>query len=111
MRSSKTKKTASWVAAKRGECRISLPAQLDAAAADRLHAALVAAAGQKRPVVIDAERVASLSTICLQALLAAANSFRQRNIPFLLWRPSDSFVAAFDGLGLFSALMSWEIRQ
>jgi anti-anti-sigma regulatory factor len=111
MRSTKAKKTASWVVTKGAECRVALPARLDIAAIGTLHKALLAAAGQKKPVVIDAEQVTTLSTVCVQALLAAANSFRQRKIPFCVRRPSDVFVTTFDGLGLFSSLMSWEVRQ
>ena len=96
---------------KGAECRVALPARLDIAAISTLHKALLAAAGQKKPVVIDAEQVTTLSTVCVQALLAAANSFRQRQIPFCVERPSDVFVTTFDGLGLFSSLMSWEVRQ
>lgn len=111
MRSTKTKKTASWVVTKGAECRVALPARLDIAAMGTLHKSLLAAAGQKKPVVIDAEQVTTLSTVCVQALLAAANSFRQRKIPFCVKRPSEVFVTTFDGLGLFSSLMSWEVRQ
>lgn len=96
---------------KGAECRVALPARLDIAAIGTLHKALLAAAGQKKLVVIDAEQVNTLSTVCVQALLAAANSFRQRKIPFCVKRPSDVFVTTFDGLGLFSSLMSWEVRQ
>ena len=111
MRSTKSKKTASWVVTKGAECRVALPARLDIGAIGNLHKALLAAAGQKKPVVIDAEQVTTLSTVCVQALIAGANSFRQRKISFCVKRPSETFVTTFDGLGLFSALMSWEVRQ
>jgi anti-anti-sigma regulatory factor len=111
MRSAKSKKSTSWTAIKGAECRVSLPARLDPATIGNLHRSLLAAADQKKPVVIEAAQVAALSTICVQALLAAANSFQQRKLPFCIERPSDVFVTTFDGLGLFSSLMSWEIRQ
>ncbi|MFM9844674.1 MAG: STAS domain-containing protein [Dongiaceae bacterium] len=96
---------------KGAECRVALPARLDPATIGNLHKSLLAAVNQKKPVVIDAEQVSTLSTICVQALVAAAKSFQKRNLPFCIKRPSDAFVATFDGLGLFSSLMSWEIRQ
>jgi anti-anti-sigma regulatory factor len=111
MRSTKSRKSESWTATKGAECRVALPARLDLAAIGNLHKSLLVAADQKKPVVIDAEQVSVLSTACAQALLAAAKSFQQRNLPFCIKRPSDVFVATFDGLGLFPSLMSWEIRQ
>ena len=111
MRSTKSRKSESWAETKGAECRVALPARLDPAAIGNLHKSLLAAADQKKPVVIDAEQVSTLSTVCAQALLASAKSFQKRNLPFCIKRPSDVFVATFDGLGLFSSLMSWEIRQ
>lgn len=96
---------------KGAECRVALPARLDPGALANLHKSLLAAADQKKPVVIDAEQVSTLSTVCAQTLLAAAKSFQNHNLPFCIKRPSDVFVSTFDGLGLFSSLMSWEIRQ
>src|SRR5262245_61001262 len=111
MRSSKSERTASWDVTKGAECRVAMPGRLDRGTAGNLHKALLEAAGQRKPVIIDAQQVSTLSTVCVQALLAAANSFRKKKIPFCVSRPSDVFVTTFDGLGLFSALMSWEVRQ
>src|SRR5262245_60157496 len=111
MRSTKSRKSESWVVTKGAECRVTLPARLDPGVLGDLHKSLLAAANQKKPVVIDAEQVSALSTVCAQTLLSAAKSFQKRDLTFCIKRPSDVFVATFDGLGLFSSLMSWEIRQ
>jgi hypothetical protein len=51
-----------------------------------------------------------LSTPCVQILLSAAQHMEQNGISFVIKSPSDSFVTAFDDLGLFSYLMKWPVQ-
>ena len=69
--------------------------------------ALRDALDRQTPVVIDAAGVEELSTPCAQALASAATSFASANVALAFRQPSDAFVAAFNRIGLFAAMMQW----
>lgn len=62
-------------------------------------------------VVVDAHAVLDIATPCLQVLLAAGLKLAERGQMLILKAPSDAFVAAMEDLGLFSALMSWNVVE
>jgi len=79
----------------------------DMAVARAITEALRDALEQQAPIVIDAAAVEDLSTPCAQALAAAAASFSEANVSLAFRRPSDAFIAAINGLGLYAAMMRW----
>jgi len=90
-----------------GDGIIALAAVADIAVARDVTEALRDALDRQTPVVIDAAGVEELSTPCAQALASAAASFASANVAFAFRQPSDAFVAAFNRIGLFAAMMQW----
>ena len=83
----------------------------DMAVACEIVEALRDALEQQAAVVIDAAAVEDLSTPCAQALVAAAASFSAASVPLAFRRPSDAFVAAFNRIGLYAAMMRWSFVE
>ena len=73
--------------------------------------ALRDALDQRMPVVVDAAAVEDLSTPCAQALAAAAASFSEASVALAFRRPSEAFVAAFNRIGLYAAMMRWSFVE
>jgi len=90
---------------------IELPAVLEIADARGLLDDLLLAVDGGGEVVIDAHAVLDIATPCLQVLLAAGLRLAERGQMLILKAPSDAFVAAMEDLGLFSALMSWNVVE
>jgi chemotaxis protein CheX len=78
--------------------RLTLPAGLDAAAVEALHADLAAARG--RDVRLAAAEVRRLGALGAQLLLAAARAWAEDGRRFSLEAPSDEFLDALRLLGL-----------
>lgn len=90
--------------------QLGLVASMDLRAAEPLLHSFHEIMAQGGKVVIDASAVDRLSTPCVQILLSAAQHMEQHGISFVIKAPSDSFVTAFDDLGLFSYLMKWPVQ-
>ncbi|WP_298723103.1 STAS domain-containing protein [uncultured Ferrovibrio sp.] len=90
--------------------QLGLVASMDLRAAEPLLHSFHEIMAQGGKVVIDASAVDRLSTPCVQILLSAAQHMEQNGISFVIKSPSDSFVTAFDDLGLFSYLMKWPVQ-
>jgi len=90
---------------------IDLPAILEAADARGLLDDLLLAVDGGDEVVVDAHAVLDIATPCLQVLLAAGVKLAERGQMLILKAPSDAFVAAMEDLGLFAALMSWNVVE
>lgn len=86
---------------------IALAAVADMAAARDVTEALRGALDRQAPIVIDAAGVDELSTPCAQALASAAASFAGANVALAFRQPSDAFIAAFNRIGLYAAMMQW----
>lgn len=91
------------------ENRLNLTPVLDMRVAEPLLDAFRQAADHGGELVIDCSMVERISTPCVQILLAAAKEMESRNVPFSLKAPTDTFVQAFDDLGLFPVLMKWKV--
>ncbi len=89
------------------EGAIVLAAVADMAIARDVTEALRGALERQAPVVIDAAAVEELSTPCAQALVSAARSFAEANVALAFRQPSDAFIAAFNRIGLYAAMMQW----
>ncbi|MFN0218406.1 MAG: STAS domain-containing protein [Hyphomicrobium sp.] len=81
-----------------------LPAILDMRSAREFKRLLEARFENRRPCVIDASKVATISTGCVQILVAFARSMSARAAPVKLLRPSASVLQSVHSLGLTSAL-------
>jgi len=90
---------------------IELPAILEIADARGLLDDLLLAVDAGGEVIVDAHAVLDIATPCLQVLLAAGLKLAERGQMLVLKAPSDAFVAAMEDLGLFSALMSWNVVE
>ncbi len=90
---------------------IPLPPVLDTAAATPLAAALRVALAGGKPILVDASSVQRLGTACAQVLVAAAGAGQAAGLELSWKAPSESFVAAFEDLGLFPVLMSWQVVE
>lgn len=90
---------------------IALAAVADMEAACELADALRDALERQVPVVIDATAVEDMSTPCAQALVSAATSFAAANVAFVFRQPSDAFIAAFNRIGLYAAMMRWSFVE
>jgi chemotaxis protein CheX len=90
---------------------IALAAVADMEAARELVESLRVALEQQVPVVIDATAVEEMSTPCAQALVSAATSFAAANVTMVFRQPSDAFVAAFNRIGLYAAMMQWSFVE
>ncbi len=77
---------------------IELPENLDLPAAARLAEALAKHVGE--PLAVDASRVNRLGASCLQALLAAARTWKAQGDALTLQNPSDRFLEDLHLLGL-----------
>jgi chemotaxis protein CheX len=86
---------------------IALAAVADMAVARDVTEALREALDRQAPVVVDAAAVDDLSTPCAQALASAAASFAGANVALAFRQPSDAFIAAFNRIGLYAAMMQW----
>jgi chemotaxis protein CheX len=75
-----------------------LPAVLDISAAAPLAERLLSMRGSD--LVLDASEVTHLGGQCLQVLLAAAKTWSIDRVRFEIGRPSSSFAAALDELGI-----------
>lgn len=91
-----------------GRTVVTLPGTLDLRAAVPLHDALTGAVAADQPVVVDASAVRRLSLGCIQVLIAAGRAMAGRE--FVVARPSEALISAFDDLGLFPVMMSWKIE-
>lgn len=92
-----------------GERHILLPAALDYAAAEDLHAELLAA--RTAPVVVlDAAGVTTMSTTAVLVILSFLKGRADLSPPAVVRDPAGPFVDAFSQLGLFSSLMRMEFR-
>ena len=85
--------------------RLRLPATCDAAAADALKIELAARLDARTPVVLDAGDVAEPSVAAIQLIEAASAAFAARDLRFGLADPSDALCAAYEDIGLYTALM------
>jgi len=83
---------------------------LDFGTAKSLRAYLLGLLPLGKSIALDASQVERMSTPCVQVILAAAKSFEEKNIDFSLSKPTQTFVNAFDDLGLFSVLLNWKIE-
>lgn len=91
------------------ERHIRLPAALDYAAAEDLHAQLVAA--RDVPVVVlDAAGVTAMSTAAVLVILGFLKARAEISPPAVVHDPAGPFVDAFSQLGLFASLMRMEFR-
>ena len=90
---------------------IALAAVADMAVACDVTEALREALDRQMPVVIDAAAVEDLSTPCAQALASAAASFAGANVALAFRQPSDAFIAAFNRIGLYAAMMQWSFVE
>jgi chemotaxis protein CheX len=88
---------------------ILLPPALSADRAEALKTQLLQAIGDGGVITLDGGRVVSLSTPCLQVLLAAAAAAAKVGKPLILREPSAELLAALADLGLGSAA-PWEIQ-
>lgn len=93
-----------------GRARVVLPGALDTAVAAPLKEALMAALERGLPVVVDASDVSRLSTACIQVLIAGGRAVAGAGRQFIVVRPSEALVAAFDDMGLFPVMMKWKIE-
>ena len=93
-----------------GPVTVPLSPVLDITASEPLRDSLLEASASGRKVVIDASAVERLSTPCIQVILAAGRSFKEQGLEYSLFSPSETFVSAFDDLGLFAALMEWKVE-
>jgi anti-anti-sigma factor len=93
-----------------GRARVTLPGALDTAVAAPLKDALAEALERGLPVVVDASDVARLSTACIQVLIAGGRATADAGRAFIVIRPSEALVAAFDDMGLFPVMMKWKIE-
>ena len=85
--------------------RLRLPATCDATAADALKAELAARLDARAPLLLDAADVAEPSVAVLQLIEAASVAFAARDLRFGIVDPSDALCAAYEDIGLYSALM------
>lgn len=90
---------------------IALAAVADMSVAREVTEALRDALDRQVPVVIDAAAVDELSTPCAQALASAAASFAGANVALAFRQPSDAFIAAFNRIGLYAAMMQWKFVE
>lgn len=93
-----------------GRSLIALPGTLDTAVATPLKDAFVQAVADGRAVVVDASAVARLSTACIQVLIAGGKAVAAAGQPFIVAKPSEALVSAFDDMGLFPVMMTWKIE-
>lgn len=90
-----------------GTTRMTLPAILDASAAEDLLAALHKAVYRGRPVEIDCSDVSRMSTHCAQILLAADLDLSRVDLNMAVRGCSEEFGTAMADLGLSEKLESW----
>lgn len=81
-----------------------LPRALDLTRADALHGALQECMGRDAPVRLEASAVETVSTACLQVLVAAAMSACGQGRSFAVLSPSDALRDAARDLGLGTIL-------
>lgn len=86
--------------------RLELPATGELEALGGLRTALLERLSAGHGVHLDARHVHEPSTALVQLVESAAISFGARELGFGLVEPSDALCAAYEDLGLFSALMS-----
>lgn len=70
---------------------------------------LLSAVRDGGPVVIEAHAVVDLSVQGVQVLLAFIQQAEETGCPWTLHAPSEEFVAALEGYGLFARLMGWPV--
>lgn len=87
-----------------------LPGTLDNGVAPALKAAFQEALAAEGPVVVDAAAVERLSTACIQVLIAGGRAVTAAGREFVVARPAEALIGAFDDLGLFSVMMTWRIE-
>lgn len=93
-----------------GRTHIVLPGTLDTAVATSLKDAFAEAVASERAVVVDASAVARLSTACIQVLIAGGKAVREAGKEFVVAKPSEALIGAFDDMGLFPVMMTWKIE-
>ena len=72
-----------------------------------LHAALVASAEKALPLIVDAASIERFGTASVQVLLAARQTFAERDIPMIVRSASDAFLGAFRDLGIEPGEQDW----
>ncbi|TXG83625.1 MAG: STAS domain-containing protein [Sphingomonadales bacterium] len=89
-----------------GLVRIRLPDTLDLACAADLRSSLVDAINESSAIAIDASGVRSLTTPCIQVLLAASKDAQKRNAKIFVESASAPFLRAIEEIGLNNGLIS-----
>ncbi|SOD90210.1 STAS domain-containing protein [Caenispirillum bisanense] len=90
---------------------VTLPGTLDNGVAAPLKEAFLEALAAGKPVLaVEAGAVERLSTACIQVLIAAGRAAAEAGREFVVMRPGEPLIAAFDDLGLFSVMMGWRIE-
>lgn len=84
-----------------------LPATLDLTAAEALREQLLDACSRPGDVPVDAAAVDTITSPCIQVLLAASRSLTDQGRRMIVTDPSPSFDAAFADLGLGTFLHDW----
>ena len=92
------------------ELEIKLPSVLDKAVPAVLRDVLLQETRAGTTVRLEAAAVDKVSTPCVQLLLAAAEFVTRRGARFVLAKPSEALVEAFNDLGLFATLMTWNVE-
>lgn len=88
---------------------IELPAYLDLAFANELKIRLQESLEAEGALILDAGEVESVTTPCIQVILAAENSASASSRRIFLRSASDSFRQAFEDLGFDEKLGKWRI--
>ncbi len=60
---------------------------------------------QEKPLCLDGSQVQRVSTACLQVLVAACQSARAHQVPYVLDAPSTALSAAMQDLGLSPVML------
>lgn len=89
---------------------IHLPGTLDNGVAPALKDAFAEAMAAGGTVAVDAAAVERLSTACVQVLVAGARAVVAGGGAFVLARPAEALINAFDDLGLFPVMMTWRVE-
>lgn len=88
---------------------LEMGSSLDMQTAETLAGLLREAAGQSRPVVIDASEVERVSTSAVQLLLAMDRAMAGPEKDLTLENPSAAFMDAFADCGIRQANMNWKL--
>lgn len=87
-----------------------LPNILNLSVAEDLREIFIESVSTDSDLLINAENVETITTPCMQVLIAAGRTLEEKDHKLQIHSPSPAFIAAFNDLGFNEFIEKWSIK-